>query len=353
MTNVARETLWPTDPNIALRVAVLYVGQGASAVLFAAAGDGYQVLLHDIHLDENLGGIDVVRLMIDLLEGERLDIFINSHPHNDHLCGVEKLHDAVDIDTVWHSGHIPSKEHEQAYQELQRVIDRVIADGGDEIELCGSRTPMSVGMVECYQLAPAQHVKDDISDETTEGRDRRIHEHCAVLRFGIDDTWIMLPGDADRDAWEQWITNYWKREGKIAAAILAAPHHGSRTFFRYEEEDEPYRDALEAINPDYVVISAPQRAESPHGHPHASAIELYAEQVGEENILHTGADRYSFICDIFTDGEYTITDDKGALVDAYALSNDDDPDGGAAKRWEAPQISFPRTRIDDRPMGSD
>ena len=96
----------------------------------------------------------------------------------------------------------------------------------------------------------------------------------------------MLPGDADRDAWEKHITKYHKE--RLNAAVLAGIHHGSRTFFYYDDGDVPYKEALKAINPDYVILSAPKRQESKHDHPHPRAVEFYAEQVGKENVLHTG-----------------------------------------------------------------
>lgn len=350
MSTVARDRLRPTDHQILLRVVFLYVGQGSSTILLMADGDTYRTMLLDLHLDEHLGGIDVPRLMSDLLDGGRLDAFINSHPHNDHTCGIEKLHAAVPIDAIWHSGHVPSKEHEEAYQELQGVIDAVVEEGGVEEELCGSRTPIQIGEVKCYVLSPARHVKDDISDETTEGRDRRIHEQCAVLRLGLGDTWIMLPGDADRDAWEQRI-RYYDQYGLLPSKVLAAAHHGSRTFFCYEEDDEPYLEGLEAIDPEYVVLSAPKREESPHGHPHELAVELYTKQVGEDNLLHTGAERHSFICDIYRDGQFFVESDQGKLVESYGLkSDDDDGESGNKSRWSS-IATVGGTRIDDRPMG--
>ena len=76
----------------------------------------------------------------------------------------------------------------------------------------------------------------------------------------------MIPGDADRDAFEKHIAEYYKE--RLGAVVLAASHHGSRTFFRYNESDDPYKDALDYIDPDYVVVSAPTQQESRHGHPH-------------------------------------------------------------------------------------
>ena len=35
-----------------------------------------------------------------------LDIYINTHPHVDHLAKVKKLYDDIGISQLWHSGHI-------------------------------------------------------------------------------------------------------------------------------------------------------------------------------------------------------------------------------------------------------
>lgn len=347
MANIARDIIWPKDPSILVRVVFLHVGQGSSTIVLVADADSYEVLLVDINLDAGCEGLNVPRLMRDLVGDDGIDVFINSHPHDDHLRGITELSEAIKIGAVWHSGHIPGKDNEAAYKALLEVIDKVKRSGGTEEELSGSRKPRAVGEAECHILAPAQHVKDSIEDETSEERRRRIHEQCVVLKFGFGDTWVMLPGDADRDAWEKWITRY--HEERLGAAVFAASHHGSRTFFLYEEEDEPYLDALEGIDPDYVVISAPKRRESKHGHPHEIATKHYADHVGEANVLHTGALRHCFICDIFRDGEYQVYSDKGELVEAYPLESDDPNGGRDRKALAAPSIVV--SRVDHRPMG--
>jgi beta-lactamase superfamily II metal-dependent hydrolase len=353
MSNPAQDVLWPTSSDILLRAAFLYVGQGQSTVLFAASNGTYKVLLIDIHNDKKNGGIDVPRMVKDLLKGKAKSIhaFVNTHPHNDHLCGVSELADCVDIDEVWHSGHNPGKGHKDAYDELQKVIKRVKERGGSETKLEGSRSSRKLGDVDYYVLAPAEYIVDDIADESAETRYQRIHEQCAVLRMGLDPDWIMFTGDADRDAWEKHITDYHKE--RLPAKVLSAAHHGSRTFFRANEEEDPYRDALEAINPEYVIISAPKQSESPHGHPHDDAVKEYSDYVGDDNVLHTGADRYSYICDIFKNGGYEIEDDGGKLAKSYAADDKDSSDGGSggdkARKW-APAVFV--TRVDERPMGA-
>ncbi len=352
MTNLAYQILWPTDQKLLLRCVHFYVGQGSSTLVLASDGSGsYRTMLIDINLDRERGGTDVPNLLADLFAdtGGQLECFVNTHPHDDHLRGITELNELLSIGEVWHSGHKPGRQHEDAYKALMKVVEAVKAGGGQILELRGSREPSNFGDVVYYVLAPADYVKDEIEDEDTETRYRRIHEQCAVLRFGVNHTWILVTGDADRNAWEKYITDYHGRgsENRLAAAIMTAPHHGSRTFFRYKEEDEPFEEAIELIKPEYVIISAPTQEESPHGHPHDDAIELYAQHVRAKNILHTGENRYCYVCDVYEDGVYQIRDDKGRLAEAYPLGEEDESPGSQGKRsGSVPIISA----VDHRPM---
>jgi len=226
MANTARQLLWPSDPDTLVRVVFLHVGQGASAIVLAADGSSYKSLLVDINLDPKNGGIDVPRLIKDLVGEDGLDVFVNTHPHNDHLCGLVDLSDEVEIGEVWHSGHVPGPKHCDRYKDLQEVIKKVKKAGGSEVLLQGSRSPSTIGEVDYYVLSPAEYVVDEIGDETDEVRYRRIHEHCAVLKFGSDDKWIMIPGDADRDAWELHITNYHKSAYQLLCSERLTTDHG-------------------------------------------------------------------------------------------------------------------------------
>jgi beta-lactamase superfamily II metal-dependent hydrolase len=326
----ARKAIWPNNQNILVRVVFLYVGQGSSAVVFIANGADYLVLLVDINVDKAAGGIDVSRMMKDLLAGGDLWLFMNTHPHDDHIRGVEELSDAVTISHVAHSGHIPSKKYGDTYANLKRVIAKVKKAGGTELTLLGSNTALKFGDAYCHVLAPAEYVTDDVNEDEADARRRRIHEQCAVLKFGKGAAWIMIAGDADRCAFEDHIVNY--HGDNLSAYALGASHHGSRTFFRETdgEDDEPYLDALKAINPRYVVISAPKQHESKHDHPHDDAVELYENHVGAENVLHTGDKRHCFIFDIYKDGKVSgPQNDGGVLAKEYGFK-DDDGDGAKA-----------------------
>jgi len=194
-------------------------------------------------------------------------------------------------------------------------------------------------------LAPAQHVKDDIADEKPEDRYRRIHEQSGVIRFvyGADAKAVLLTGDSDRTAWEEHIAEYHK--DRLQSYVLSASHHGSRTFFKKDEDDEaPYKEHMDAIDPTYAVISAPKQSESPHEHPHDDATEIYEEYIDRDCLLHLGKNRESILVDIDLDGNVEVTTDKN-LVEEYGFSED------GKTRSNAAYAGIAVTRIDDKPMG--
>ncbi len=328
----AHKILWPTDPKVVVRVVFLHVGQGSSILALVRNGDTYRLVLFDCNLDSERGGIDVPALIKDLSTDGHLACFVNTHPHDDHLHGVKELSEAVTVDSVWHSGHIPSKKYGTYHPDLTALIKEVEKRKGEVLELEGSRTSRELFDATVYFLAPAEHVKDEVNEEEADARYKRIHENCAVLRLGRNPAWALITGDADLVAFRDHILgpkNYHK--DRLPAFLLDAPHHGSRSFFKDKEEDEPYLDPLKFIDPKFVVISAPEQDESPHEHPHDDAIDIYKEHVGKENVLHTGKDRECFFFDIYDDGIHSdAQSDDGALVEKYGLDkkNDGGDDGG-------------------------
>lgn len=313
----------------AMRVVFLFVGQGESTLFLVPDGSGgHRSLLVDCNRSEGLKGIDVAAFLVDTLGKDKpLHAFANTHPHNDHLCGLAEIASAVTINSVWHSGHKPSRAHEEVYGQLKKIIDGLPAD--QVRQLLGSRTSFLFGFAEVHVVSPAQYVCDDIAGETGEARDRRIHEHCAVFRVSYQGRRVLITGDSDKTAWKEHITEYHGKpdDNRIEADVLSAPHHGSDTFFRDSAEDaEPYFTHLERIAPKNIVISAPDRKDSPHGHPDAFAWKKYEERVGADGIKHMSSNRNSFILDVHGDGTFELFSDRGELASRFGLG---DGDGGA------------------------
>ena len=114
--NYAQDLIIPKIKGV-FRTVFLYVGQGESTLLVIPNGQGWKYMLIDTNTDVENGGIDVVKLLKVLLDNS-LDVFVNTHPHNDHLKGVKTIYDAVTIKEVWHSGHTPGKAHYDACAKL-------------------------------------------------------------------------------------------------------------------------------------------------------------------------------------------------------------------------------------------
>lgn len=354
MSNKAKEIIVPKQTHV-FRIIFLYVGQGESTLMIVPEGENYKYVLVDSHQDDSFGGVDLLKLLKDLLKEVKggLDVYINTHPHKDHLGLIKKIYDEIGIKQVWHSGHKPGKDHKDAYEELQYVMKKLGKDnvfclkGSKEENKLDDKT-VNLGDIRYNVLAPAEYVADDIEDEKAEERYRRIHEQCGVIRFkyGKKEKQVLITGDADYEAWAKHITDY--HQERLPSTVLSVIHHGSNSFFWKGDpkEGDPYKKHIDTIDPTYVVVSAPKSKESPHGHPDKEAMEQYEEKVGEDNLKHLGAKRDCIIVDIKDDGEdnFELYPDDD-LIKEYGIDKD-------KEKKDDGEASFAVvTKIDHKPMG--
>jgi beta-lactamase superfamily II metal-dependent hydrolase len=358
--STAKDILLP--PSGVFRTAYLYVGQGDATLHVIPNGlGGVLYCLVDINRNQSCGGLDVVGLLEDLLprgtDGKPvLDVFINTHPHNDHLCGVDELSDRVTVGEVWHTGFVPSEKHATTYAALTKLTKQVERRGGRVWEYAGTRDEIPLGAVGLNVLSPAPHMKAEVDELSGKERDCRIHDHCGVVRFGYGPSTerrhVLDTGDSDKVAWSEYIlgpTEYHKE--RVKADVLSAPHHGSRSFFMLDEDDpNVYTRHMELIAPSYVVISSPKREDSPHGHPHEKALELYKRFVSPQNVRVLGDRPECLMYDVYENGVAELWSDNGQLVDAYPLDDPGAPGGSSTSKLAAPAIFT--SRVDrGRPMG--
>lgn len=364
---VAEKIIKPTKAGI-FRAVFLYTGQGESTLLVIPTGPAvtdYKYVLVDSDRDKELNEIDLVNMFKDLFKTSgKIEIFINTHPHNDHIGGIKEVYDEIGFKEVWHSNHKPAGEHKKKYKDFQYVLDKV--GKSNEYFLLGSNSLNKIrksddteiikklGEIDYQVLSPAEYLCEDIEEGDADERNKRIHEQCGVIKFtyGKDAKSILITGDSDKEAWKEHITDYHK--DALPSNVLSASHHGSRTFFKDDEDDEDvYETHIENIKPTYLIISAPKQKDSPHGHPHDDAMELYEKHVEEDNILHLGKNLESVIVDIDSEGNVEVKIDK-ELVEEYGKGNDDDDDGNEgnkARDYSSIYVGSQTSRIDKKPMG--
>ncbi|BBE17846.1 DNA internalization-related competence protein ComEC/Rec2 [Aquipluma nitroreducens] len=361
---VAEKVIKPTKAGI-FRTVFLYTGQGESTLLVIPTGskvNDYMFVLVDCDRDKEPNEIDLIEMFKDLFvtDGE-LSIFINTHPHNDHIGGIKEVYDEIGFSEVWHSNHKPGGEHKKKYKDFQYVVEKV--GKSNEYFLLGSnalnkiRTSddkeviKNIGLVDYQILSPAEYLCEDIEDADANERNRRIHEQCGVIKFtyGKEAKSILFTGDSDKKAWQEHITDY--HMDNLPSFVLSASHHGSRTFFKDDEDDDDvYETHIENIKPTYLIISAPKQDDSPHGHPHDDALELYKKHVDEDGIFHLGANVISVIVDIDSDGNVDVNTDK-ELIEEYGKGNDDDDDDSSKNTARNIYIGSQTSKIDNKPMG--
>ena len=286
------------------RTIFLYVGQGDATLMIIPNGENHKYILIDSNKDEENNGVDIAKFLSDKIPNGEL-IFINTHPHNDHVRGADEIKNL--IGEVWETGFEPSKEHNDAKKiidDLSSEKDTYYLRGTNKINTLSEngteegKEPHKIGDVDYQILSPSSYVADEVN-----GDDEKIHEQSGVIRFSYKEKSILMTGDSDKKAWVDHITNYYN--DCLNADILSASHHGSRSFFKNGEDDKnPFTEHIKKINPEYLIISAPKKSD--HGHPHDDAMEIYKKYILKEHIYNLGEKEKSLIVDIDSNGVLSI-----------------------------------------------
>ncbi len=218
-------------PDAAVQVHYIDVGQGDSMLVQA----GNSNILIDA--GENDQGDEVVAY----LKGagvETLDMVIGTHPHSDHIGGMDTVIDAFEVKQVI-MGDIPQDivPTTRTYTDvLEAVYNKgltlTVAHAGDSYEI-GGGTIQVLGPVKEY---------DDLNNTSL------------VMKFTYGDVSFLFTGDQEADAEEDLLTS----GTDVSATVLKIGHHGSNT----STSDE----FLEAVGAQCYVIEV--GAQNSYNHPH-------------------------------------------------------------------------------------
>ncbi|MCI6673160.1 MAG: MBL fold metallo-hydrolase [Spirochaetaceae bacterium] len=177
------------------------------------APDGATMLIDCGH---PASGRDVVDLL-HALGLTRIDVFVNSHPHIDHLGAFPEVADAVDIGQVFRTRLEYHTRYTRAFAdtvEKKRIPLGYLADG-DAFDLGGQ--------VHVEVLGPAQ---GDINPPPGQLDTACINNSSMVLRITYGDSVALFAGDLYRSG-EQEVLE--KHPDKLKADLAKADHHGIDT----------------------------------------------------------------------------------------------------------------------------
>lgn len=200
--------------------------------------------------------------------------FIPTHPDMDHLSGLKRLDGEIGFDVMWDTEH----EKEQDLDDWDERFDREdwllyeeIREGDTDHSVI---KPTMGSQADYYQqdnieiLHPTSNFISDLNDQ----EDPNWNNASYVLKVSNGNQAILLPGDAEEDAWDK-ILDIHGTEGLSDVTILNAAHHGRMSGF--------HREAVEAMDPNYVILSVGKK-------PDTDAHDLYRDACSDDTeILST------------------------------------------------------------------
>lgn len=220
-----------------LRVHFIDVGQGDSIL---AESEGHFLL---IDAGENDQGSTVVSYLKQA-GVKKLDYVIGTHPHSDHIGGLDDVIRAFDVEKVI----LPPIEH--TTKTFEDVLD-AISDKGLKITKPVPGTSYNLGNASFTVIAPVKG-KDYGTD---------LNNWSVGIRLTYGDNAFVLCGDAESTA-EQDIVD---SGAVLSADVLKAGHHGSST--------STSAAFLKKVSPTWAVIQCGK--DNSYGHPHRETLAAF------------------------------------------------------------------------------
>lgn len=234
-----------------LRVEFVDVGQG-DCILVSCGGENML-----IDAGENDRGVQVAKQIKS--EGiKELKYVIGTHPHSDHIGGIDVVLDRLDCDMLL----MPDYERDiKTYNDVLKCAKRndtpiLVPEPGDSFEL---------GSAEFTVLAPDP--EDNYGDA--------INNYSIAILLENGETSFLLTGDAEYQEEADIIESGRELGLDMDVDVLKAGHHGSGDASSWE--------LLEAVKPETVVISCGRNND--YGYPHKSTMKKL-DRIGAE-VLRT------------------------------------------------------------------
>lgn len=233
------------------------VGQG-SATLIQQGKTGILI---------DAGEREYGEVVVDYIEKvgvSSLEYVVASHPHSDHIGGLDEVLYAYPVDTVI------MPELEESNTPTTRVYEDLLTavfDKDINTEFISDEKGYSFGLnedIDVEVLGPVEQ-SDNLNDMSV------------IVRVSAFDSEFMILGDAEKDELESVYSNplnynfsvITDAENAFKSDVIALGHHGSAT--------SVYEPFLNAVNADVAVISCGK--DNSYGHPHKEALE-YVEDNG-------------------------------------------------------------------------
>lgn len=249
-----------------MTVTFIDVGQGDSELV--EMPDGKVMLVDASEASASQSVLDA----LEAADVEQVDYLVASHPHADHIGGMEAVLDAYDVESVWAPDASNTTETYEGFLDAVEAEGLTIDEAKDGKTIVDAEAGYSVEL-----LAPAEGTESD-----------DMNDYSAIVHVTYGDTSFLFTGDASA----QEIVD--ANPGHVD--VLKAAHHGSET--------GTDTAVMTETTPGIVVMSYAEG--NSYGHPDQSALDA---------ISSAGATAYSTAADgdvtVVSDGEeVTVTTER-------------------------------------------
>ncbi len=218
-----------------LKVHFIDVGQGDSILIFTPSG---KTMLIDGGKNDKA---NLVKEYIGALGVNKIDVVVGTHPHEDHIGGLDVVVDNFDIGSIY----LPKKTTTtRTFEDLLLSIK----NKGLKVKTAAANTDINIDPeINVQMLAPISANYEDINN------------YSAVIKVSYKNNSFLFTGDAETLSEKEILSNGFD----IKADVLKVGHHGSNS--------STSSKFLQKVNPDFAVISVGLNNE--YKHPHQATIE--------------------------------------------------------------------------------
>lgn len=170
----------------------------------------------------------------------KLDYVVGTHPHEDHIGGLDAVIKEFDIDTIY----MPKKT---ATTKTYKDVITAIKNKNMKITLPKRGDVFKLGDAECTIVAPDNKEYEDVNN------------YSIVIKLIYKDISFLFTGDAEGESEKEML----KSQYNIKADVLKIGHHGSVS--------STTNKFLNEVSPKYAIVSCGK--ENKYGHPHKETIE--------------------------------------------------------------------------------
>ena len=213
-----------------LQVHFLDVGQALCVLVTDTQGNE---LLYDAG---NEGDAAFIISYLKEMDVERLEYIVNSHPHEDHIGGMDRILEKFEVDQVI----LSEKAYDsQAYRDVLEILDEKQID----VVYPVSGTVYALGELSIQILGPLGSEYESTND------------YSVIVKVGNKRQSVLLTGDSEATAEHELV----EAGVDLQADVFQVSHHGSSTSNTIQY--------LSKVDPQVAVISV--GANNSYGHPDA------------------------------------------------------------------------------------